>query len=32
VVVSDTDHLHALITKLEAVPGVHTVERLQEEG
>ena len=32
VVVSDTDHLHALITKLEAVPGVHTVVRLQEEG
>ena len=32
VVVSDTDHLHALMTKLEAVPGVHTVERLHEEG
>ena len=32
VVVSDTDHLKQLITKLEAVPGVHKVERLQEEG
>ena len=33
VVVSNTDHLHeTLITRLEAVPGVHKVERLQEEG
>ena len=32
VVVSNTDHLHELITRLEAVPGVHKVERLQEEG
>ena len=32
VVVSDTEHLSELITKLSAVPGVYTVERLQEEG
>ena len=32
VVVSNTDHLHELITRLEAVPGVHKVERLQEES
>ena len=32
VVVSDTEHLSELITKLKAVPGVYTVERLQEEG
>ena len=32
VVVSDTEHLSELITKLMAVPGVYTVERLQEEG
>ena len=32
VIVSDTGHLSKLITKLQAVPGVYTVERLQEEG
>ena len=32
VVVSNTEHLSELITKLQAVPGVYTVERLQEEG
>ena len=32
VIVSDTGHLSQLITKLQAVPGVYTVERLQEEG
>ena len=30
VVVSNTDHLHELITRLEAVPGVHKVERITD--
>jgi GTP pyrophosphokinase len=32
VIVSDTEHLKSLMRALEGVPGVHTVERLQEEG